>query len=90
MRGSVTAHLLDGAYAGAFVQVEATDGTPASRLYFALVGDRVRPMPREDVDRHVLQEAYGHWHLYGRDADEPFEDAWRYSSLPAAAHCVRA
>jgi hypothetical protein len=79
MRGTVTAHLTDGPYAGAFVQVEAVDGRPASVVYFAVVEGRVRPMPRGDVDKATLDAAAGKWKPYGRD--ELTEDVWRYRSL---------
>lgn len=80
MRGTVTVHLADGPYAGAFVQVEAIDRVPASLVYFAAVDGRVRPMPRGDVDKATLDAAAGAWHAYGRD--ELAEAVWRYRSMP--------
>jgi hypothetical protein len=85
VRGSVTAWLRDGVYAGAFVQVEATDGTPSPSIYFAALEGRVVPMPRDDVSAEVLNEAGGRWRLYGRDTDDPVEDVWPYRLVTAAA-----
>lgn len=83
MRGRVTAHLADGPYARAFVQVGAVDDRPASLVFFAMVDGRVRPMPRDEVTKATLDAAAGGWAPYGRD--ELAEDVWRYRSLLARA-----
>lgn len=88
MRGTATAHLMDGPYAGAFVQVEATDGRPSARVYFSVVEGRVVPMPRDGVTQAVLNAAGGRWQLYGRVGDHPAEGAWGYRALPAVARPV--
>lgn len=82
MRSTATAYLLDGPCAGAYVQVEALDGTPSSLIYFAALDGRVVPMPREDVTEATLNAAGGRWQPYGRDGREPTDGAWRYRQLP--------